>query len=84
MGYAPLRDNAMTPQLKPHSETTRSDWRPTCRITYTRDTWVKLTQLPSEFAAEDAKLLCQASPDTWIAWVPDHGEAFLDRSHFYV
>jgi hypothetical protein len=28
-------------------------------------------------------LLCQESPDTWVAWVPDHGEVVLDRSQFY-
>jgi hypothetical protein len=60
-----------------------SGWNPVCHITYTRDTWVKLLHLPSEYAFDEAKLLCQESPDTWVAWVPDHGEVVLDRSHFY-
>ncbi|MUL38893.1 hypothetical protein [Gloeocapsopsis dulcis] len=60
-----------------------SGWKPVCHITYTRDTWVKLLQLPSEYAFDEAKLLCQESLDTWSAWVPDHGEVVLHRSHFY-
>lgn len=58
-------------------------WYSVCQINYTRDTWVNLLQPPSYFAYEKAKLLCQASEDTWAAWVPDHGEVLLDRSHFY-
>ncbi|MBW4604643.1 MAG: hypothetical protein KME29_35060 [Calothrix sp. FI2-JRJ7] len=60
-----------------------SGWNPVCHITYTRDTWVKLLQAPSEYAFDEAKLLCQESPDTWVAWVPDYGEVILDKSHFY-
>jgi hypothetical protein len=58
-------------------------WNSVCHITYTRDTWVKLLQAPSAYAADEAKLLCPASDDTWVAWVPDHGEVVLDRRHFY-
>jgi hypothetical protein len=58
-------------------------WNPVCHITYNRDAWVKLLQLPSKYAFNEAKLLCQASSDTWIAWVPDHGEVILNRSDFY-
>ncbi|NJL49558.1 MAG: hypothetical protein HC929_21655 [Leptolyngbyaceae cyanobacterium SM2_5_2] len=64
-------------------DTDIKSWHPACHITYTRDTWVTLLQLPSQYAAREAKLLCQASPNTWVAWVPDHGEIVLDRSHFY-
>jgi hypothetical protein len=60
-----------------------STWNPVCHITYTRDTWVKLLQLPGEYAFDEAKLLCQESSDTWVAWVPDFGEVVLDRSQFY-
>lgn len=56
---------------------------PACHITYTRDEWVKLLQPPSEYAADQAQLLCQESTDTWVAWVPDHGEVVLNRSNFY-
>jgi hypothetical protein len=62
---------------------TSSGWNPVCHITYTRDTWVKLLQRHSEYAFEEAKLLCQESSNTWIAWIPDHGEALLDKSEFY-
>lgn len=60
-----------------------SGWQPVCHITYNRDAWVKLLQCPSEYAFDEAKLLCQESLNTWVAWVPDHGEVVLDRSHFY-
>lgn len=56
---------------------------PLCLITYNRDAWVKLLQLPSEYSADEAKLLCQDSDETWVAWVPDHGEVVLHRSNFY-
>ena len=60
-----------------------SSWNPVCHITYNRDAWVKLLQPPSDYAFDEAKLLCQESLETWVAWVPDHGEVVLDRSHFY-
>ena len=60
-----------------------SDWNPVCHITYNRDTWVKLLQSPSDYAFDEAKLLCQESPETWVAWVPGHGEVVLDRNQFY-
>jgi hypothetical protein len=75
----------MTPQLKPQAEpATALGWSPVCHITYTRDTWVKLTRLLNPYAADEAKLLCQVSPDDWVTWVPDHGEVILSKSHFYV
>lgn len=58
-------------------------WNAVCHINYTRDTWVNLLQLPSRYAYEKAKLLCPASDSSWAAWVPNHGEVILDRSHFY-
>ncbi|NJO70725.1 MAG: hypothetical protein HC825_01430 [Oscillatoriales cyanobacterium RM1_1_9] len=60
-----------------------SGWSPVCQITYSRDTWVKLIQPLSDYSFDEAKLLCQASPNNWTAWVPDQGEVVLDRSHFY-
>lgn len=60
-----------------------SNWSPACHLTYNRDTWVKLYQPPSDFADDEALLLCEDSPNIWIAWVPGHGETILDRSHFY-
>ncbi|MEM6253013.1 MAG: hypothetical protein AAF821_08830 [Cyanobacteria bacterium P01_D01_bin.156] len=68
--------------IEPEAETT-PQWHAVCHINYTRDTWVNLLQLPSRFAYEKAKLLCQASNHSWAAWVPNHGEVILDRSHFY-
>ncbi|MFN5513684.1 MAG: hypothetical protein ACK5CA_02760 [Cyanobacteriota bacterium] len=56
---------------------------PVCHIIYTRDTWVNLFTPPTPYAAAEAKLLCQASPDSWVVWVPDHGQAILERSEFY-
>ncbi len=62
---------------------TTPSWNSVCRITYTRDSWVKLIELPSEYSDDEALLLCQESPDTWVAWVPNHGEVRLNRSNFY-
>jgi hypothetical protein len=59
-------------------------WNSVCHIAYTRDTWVKLFQQPSDYSADEALLLCQESLDTWVAWVPGHGEILLDRSNFGV
>ncbi|HSM83535.1 MAG TPA: hypothetical protein VLS96_17750 [Nodosilinea sp.] len=72
-----------TYQSKPAADHAGPSWNPVCHITYTRDTWVKLLQAPNAYAADEAKLLCQASESAWVAWVPDHGEIVLDRSHFY-
>jgi hypothetical protein len=58
-------------------------WHGFCQITYNRDTWVKLLEKPGDYAFDEAKLLCQDSSTTWVAWVPDHGEVVLDRSDFY-
>jgi hypothetical protein len=64
-------------------ETTAPTWNPVCHITYTRDTWVKLFEPKSEYSYDEALLLCQESLDTWVVWIPDHGEMQLDRSDFY-
>ncbi|XWK87177.1 MAG: hypothetical protein U7127_23730 [Phormidium sp.] len=45
-------------------------------------TWVKLSEVPSSFSFDEALLLCQCSPDSWLAWIPDHGEAVLHTSQF--
>jgi hypothetical protein len=42
------------------------------------DIWVKLTELPSPFAHEEALLLCQHSVTEWVVWIPDFGEAIID------
>jgi hypothetical protein len=69
--------------IKP-DPTIASTWNPVCQITYNRDTWVKLFQLPSAYSANEALLLCQESLDTWVAWIPGYGEILLDRSNFGV
>lgn len=71
-----------TNSLVPDVEAT-STWNPVCHITYDRSSWVKLIQPPSEYSFDEAMLLCQESPTTWIAWIPDHGEVVLDRGDFY-
>jgi hypothetical protein len=60
-----------------------SGWNPVCHLTYTRDAWVQLLEPPSEYASDEALLLCQDSPDSWIVWVPNYGEVALNRSQFY-
>lgn len=73
-GYAPA---------SPLEKAIAAGWNPVCHITYSRDAWVKLLQIPGGHAFDEAKLLCQESPSTWVAWVPDYGEVTLDRSAFY-
>ncbi|WP_088892906.1 hypothetical protein [Leptolyngbya ohadii] len=47
-------------------------------------TWVRLATSLSPFSHEEAMLLCQASSEEWIAWVPDYGEVVLHLSEFYL
>ena len=73
-------------------------WHPVCHITYKRDEWVKLLEKPSESSFDEALLLCPhapeidsseagssetASPEAWVAWIPDYGEIVLNRNCFY-
>jgi hypothetical protein len=48
------------------------------------NTWVQLYKGLNPYSDHEAKLLCQASEDEWIAWIPDHGEATLHISQFCV
>ena len=45
-------------------------------------TWVHLLTEFSAFAGEEALLLCQESNLTWLAWIPNYGQANLDVSQF--
>jgi hypothetical protein len=65
------------------AEAIKTDRYPVCHITYNRDAWVRLLQPPSEYSFDEALLLCQESPSSWVAWIPDHGEIVLDRGDFY-
>ncbi len=79
----PLQTSSGYAPASPAERSITADWNPLCQITYNRDTWVKLLQPPSDYACDEAQLLCQESPTIWIAWVPNHGEVKLDRSTFY-
>jgi hypothetical protein len=59
------------------------NWNPVCHITYSRDSWVKLNQPPSDYSQEEALLLCEKSDGVWVSWIPGHGEIVLDKSEFY-
>jgi hypothetical protein len=39
--------------------------------------WLKLEDLPSPFAQDEALLLCRVSRKKWVTWVPEHGEYLL-------
>ena len=41
------------------------------------NTWVQLKELFSPFSFNEALLLCQHSEDSWLAWIPDYGEAVV-------
>lgn len=58
-------------------------WYSFCQLNYTRDTWVKLNIEVSEYAYDEAKLICQKSEEKWIGWIPNYGEIDLERSDFY-
>ncbi|NJR40750.1 MAG: hypothetical protein HC781_20335 [Leptolyngbyaceae cyanobacterium CSU_1_4] len=80
-----LRSNYPSCLLKPEAkEMIALASKLVCHVAYNRDTWVKLFQVPSEYCADEALLLCQESFDTWVAWIPGYGEMLLDRSHFGV
>ncbi|GAB4298776.1 MAG: hypothetical protein Fur0025_37370 [Oscillatoriaceae cyanobacterium] len=79
----PLQATYAVASPTPTVSETAPTWNPVCHITYTRDTWVKLLELPSTYAYDEGKLLCQESGNTWVVWVPDCGEVILDRSDFY-
>lgn len=62
---------------------TSTHWNPVCHITYNRDSWVKLNQLPHDYSQEEALLLCEKSAGVWVSWIPNYGEIILDKSEFY-
>ncbi|NJP12355.1 MAG: hypothetical protein HC866_25210 [Leptolyngbyaceae cyanobacterium RU_5_1] len=45
-------------------------------------TWVKLLNPPTPFSADEALLLCPASDNQWLAWVPDYGKMMVDTDDF--
>lgn len=47
------------------------------------NTWVELRQPPSDYAFNEALLLCEVRPDRWTAWVPGYGTIELDTTEFY-
>jgi hypothetical protein len=44
--------------------------------------WVSLFAPPSEYAYDEALLLCEVDEERWIAWIPNHGEAQLCLRQF--
>ncbi|MGB3509107.1 MAG: hypothetical protein WBA93_07675 [Microcoleaceae cyanobacterium] len=44
--------------------------------------WVSLFVVPSEYAHNEALLLCEVDEENWITWIPDHGEAELCLRQF--
>lgn len=61
-------------KIRDLSLTTISEWEPS--------TWVKVFNPPTAFSFDEALLLCQASEDQWLAWIPDHGEILLHVDDF--
>jgi hypothetical protein len=43
---------------------------------------VQLRDRLSEYSDDQALLLCEATDGRWVAWIPDHGEALLERDQF--
>jgi hypothetical protein len=45
--------------------------------------WVKLRRPPGDCSFDEALLMCQASSEEWVAWVPDVGTILLQSHEFY-
>ena len=77
---------AITQQKQLHSKT-QSYWE-TCQYiplnsgVLKSGNWVSLFVLPSEYAYDQALLLCEKDEQKWIAWIPDHGEAEICLRQF--
>jgi hypothetical protein len=41
--------------------------------------WVQLRERLPEYSADQALLLCEENEGRWVAWVPDYGQALLER-----
>jgi hypothetical protein len=39
--------------------------------------WIKISDLPNSFYFDEAILLCQKSENSWIAWIPEHGQIVI-------
>lgn len=78
-----FRQPTAVSELTPATAAINSEWNSICPITDHGNAWVKLLRPPSDYAADEALILCPASLDTWVAWVPNYGEIVLDRSQFY-
>jgi len=46
--------------------------------------WVKLHTPPTEVCQQEALLLCQATNNQWVAWIPDYGKILLAAEDFSV
>lgn len=44
--------------------------------------WVRLCQPPHDLSDDEALLLCQEGPETWVVWIPGYGEAIVHRAEF--
>ena len=44
--------------------------------------WVQLRNRPSDYAFDQALLLCETFPGEWVAWIPSFGEITLTRGQF--
>lgn len=52
------------------------------RLELEPNTWVYLLELPSEYSADEALLLCECCDGQWVAWVPEYGEVVLHETQF--
>ena len=44
--------------------------------------WVQMRNRPSDYAFDQALLLCETFPGEWVAWIPSFGEITLTRGQF--
>ncbi|WP_448574057.1 hypothetical protein [Trichothermofontia sp.] len=77
------------PQSSAATPTARQSWQgiftnpaPQLSATPLAQHWVCLCQPPHPLSDDEALLLCQEGPETWVVWIPGYGEAIVHRAEF--
>ena len=68
--------------MNPLASPPRSLHSSATRFTPQANQWVELRDPFPGYGYHQALLLCNSGHDQWTAWIPDHGEALLNREQF--
>ena len=71
-------------QVQPASTIAALDTTPPIEAAFSpqQGLWVQLRNRPSDYAFDQALLLCESFPGEWVAWIPGFGEINLTRGQF--